>query len=120
MTKKEIAIDFLTLTSSGGAIEAFNLYVAQDFIHHNQYFGGSRNAIMHAMTEAHETSPNISLDVKYVYTDGDNVIVHSHVIKTDMEIAVVHIFRFANKKIVEMWDLGQIILENSPNEHGLF
>ena len=120
MTKKETARAFLTLAGNGHAIEAFDLYVAEKFVHHNQYFEGSRASIMNAMAESHETSPNKSLDIKFTYVDGDNIITHSHVIKEDMEIAVVHIFRFEKGKIVELWDLGQIILDDSPNANGLF
>ncbi len=120
MTKRETAIAFLTLAGSGGAIEAFSLYVAEGFVHHNQYFEGSRASIMNAMADAHKTSPNISLDIKHTYADGDNIITHSHVVKADMEIAVVHIFRFVNGEIAELWDLGQIMLDDSPNGNGLF
>ena len=120
LTQKEIATNFLKLAGTGEATRAFELYVAQQFTHHNQYFKGDRSALLNAMSEAHKTSPNLSLDIKYVYVDNDSVIVHSHVVKSDMAIAVVHIFRFENDKIVEMWDVGQIILEDSPNENGLF
>lgn len=33
---------------------------------------------------------------------------------------VVHIFRFDRNHIVEMWDLGQQVPENMPNENGMF
>jgi predicted SnoaL-like aldol condensation-catalyzing enzyme len=72
------------------------------------------------MEEAHQISPNKSIDIKYSYKEGVTVITHSHVIKQDMEIAVVHIFRFRNDKIVELWDLVQPIDKDSPNENGLF
>ncbi|NJB71738.1 putative SnoaL-like aldol condensation-catalyzing enzyme [Saonia flava] len=120
MTKKEIAILFLKLVGGGEVKQAFTKFVASDFIHHNQYFKGNGEALAKAMEEAHYTSPNKSIDIKYSYTDGDTVITHSHVIKHDMEIAVVHIFKFQNEKIIELWDLGQIIEKGSPNENGLF
>lgn len=37
-----------------------------------------------------------------------------------MEIAVVHMFRFENGKILEMWDVGQVMEKDSPNENGMF
>lgn len=120
MTKKEIAISFLKLVGSGKVQEAFTKFIAPDFLHHNQYFQGSRRALEKAMEEAHHTSPNKSIEIKNSYIDGETVITHSLVIKKDMEIAVVHIFRFSSDKIIEMWDLGQPIARDSPNENGLF
>jgi len=120
MTKKEIAISFLKLAGNGRAQEAFYKFVAPDFIHHNQYFHGNRDALEKAMEYAHHTSPNKSIEIKHSYIDGDTVITHSLVIKQDIEIAVVHIFRFKGEKIIELWDLGQLISKDSPNENGLF
>ena len=120
MTTKEIAITFLQHAGTGKVEAAFEQFVAFDFIHHNQYFKGSREALKNAMQEAHHASPNKSIEIKHSYSDGDTVITHSLVIKEAMEIAVVHIFRFQNTKIVELWDLGQAISKDSPNENGLF
>ena len=120
MTNKEIAISFLQLAGFGKVVEAFQKFTAPEFVHHNQYFQGTRDALMKAMKEAHQNVPNTAIDIKYSYTDRNTVITHSHVIKEDMEIAVVHIFRFQKDKIVELWDLGQVIEKDVPNELGLF
>ena len=105
MTKKEIAASFLNLAGTGEVQKAFEELVAPNFIHHNQYFKGSRDALAKAMEEAHETSPNKSIEIKYSYVDGDTVICHSLVTKEEMDIAVVHIFRFEKDKIVELIEL---------------
>lgn len=49
-------------------------------------------------------------------------MLYSHVKQNKEELgkAIVHIFRFQNGQIVEMWDIGQQIPENSPNENGMF
>lgn len=120
MTNKEIAIAFLKSAGLGKVQEAFDNFIASDFIHHNQYFKGDREALKDAMKEAHEVSPNRSIEIKYCYSDGNTVITHSHVVKSDMEIAVIHVFKFKGNRIVELWDLGQVIQKESPNENGLF
>lgn len=120
MKHKQIAKEFLELAGTGKVREAYDKFVSPDFIHHNQYFKGDRESLLVAMEEAHQSSPNKIVDVKYSYEDGSTVITHSFVAKEDMDIAVVHIFRFQNDKIVELWDLGQVIDKNSPNENGLF
>ncbi len=120
MTKKEIAASFLQMAGMGEVKEAYDRFVASEFIHHNQYFKGDRESLLVAMQEAHDTRPNQSITIIKTYEDGDTVITHSHVVKEDLEIAVVHTFRFVHNKIAELWDLGQVIDKDSPNENGLF
>lgn len=120
MTKKEIAISFLKLAGTGFVQDAFIKYIDSDFSHHNQYFKGDRESLINAMENAHRTSPNKTIDIKYCYEDKDTIITHSLVTKEDVEIAVVHIFRFKKERIIELWDLGQVISKDSPNENGLF
>jgi hypothetical protein len=33
---------------------------------------------------------------------------------------MIHIFRFEKDKIIESWEASQEVLEDPPNEHGLF
>ena len=58
MTKKEIAKEFLKLTSKGDASEAFEGYVSVRFKHHNPYFKGDRDSLMTAMEESAFKNPN--------------------------------------------------------------
>lgn len=54
--------------------------------------------------------------------DGSLVAVHSNIVMKPGEpgVAVVHIFRFEEGRIVEMWDIGQAIPVDSPNRMGAF
>jgi predicted SnoaL-like aldol condensation-catalyzing enzyme len=120
---KEAAMSFLKMAGMGQVEEAYVRYVAPSFTHHNQYFKGDRQSLLKAMQEASKTSPNKSIEIKRVYEDGDTVVTHSRVTRQDAEapdIAVVHIFRFEKDRIVELWDLGQPISKDSPNENGMF
>ena len=120
---KDAAASFLKTAGMGKVQEAYDQYAAPSFIHHNQYFKGDRQSLLKAMQEASKTSPNRSIDIKHVYEDGDTVITHSLVTRQDPEaqaIAVVHIFRFDKDRVVELWDLGQPISKDSPNENGMF
>jgi predicted SnoaL-like aldol condensation-catalyzing enzyme len=123
MTHKEAAAAFLSLASSGEVRAAYDRFIAPRFIHHNPFFEGDRQSLLDAMEAASKTHPNRSIDVKHVYEDGDTVITHSLVTRHDPNaepIAVVHIFRFANDRIVELWDLGQPTPKDSPNRNGMF
>lgn len=122
-TKKEIAQDFLKLASSGEPRKAFELYVADDFKHHNAYYKGDRQTLMLAMEEAHIQSPNKVFEIQRALEDGNLVAVHSRVQQegeNGWEGAVMHIFRFDKDKIVELWDFGQAVPENEINENGMF
>src|SRR5690349_5193658 len=119
--QKEAATKFLEMASSGDVQAAYDRFVAASFIHHNQYFKGDRQSLLDAMQEAAKTSPNRSIDIRHIYEDGDTVITHSLVTRQDPEapeVAVVHIFRFERDRIVELWDLGQLISKESPNKNG--
>lgn len=123
MTRKESAVSFLELASAGKVEEAYAAFVAPTFVHHNQYFAGDRASLKAAMAEAHETSPNTAFEVKRVFEDGDFVVTHSRVVRSEpgqQDVAVVHIFRFEGDTVAELWDVGQLLIEDSPNENGAF
>lgn len=117
---KETAIQFMETCAMKSPEEAFAKYVNPNFKHHNQYFKGDAKSLMNAMIEADKSQPNKSFSIKQVFETGDRVALYSHVVKEEMEIAVVHMLRFENGKISEMWDVGQMIEKDSPNENGLF
>lgn len=119
---KDKAVSFLQLVASGEVREAFRKYIGPDFRHHNPFFRGDSDSLMLAMEENAIKNPHKILEVKRVIEEDDTVAVHSLVKQKqdDLGGAVVHIFRFQNNLIVEMWDVGQPIPENSPNENGVF
>jgi predicted SnoaL-like aldol condensation-catalyzing enzyme len=121
-TLKNKAIDFLKLASKGDARTAFQLYVGNTFKHHNAYFKGDKESLMVAMEENAIKNPNKLFEIQSALQDGDLVAVHSRVqlTKGDMELAVVHIFRFDNNKIVELWDVGMPVPKEIINENGIF
>ncbi|RZJ55028.1 MAG: nuclear transport factor 2 family protein [Flavobacterium sp.] len=122
MTRKYIAKDFLKLAAKGHSHEAFRLYVGKNFKHHNVYFKGDANTLMLAMDEAARINPNKVIEIHHAIGDKDFVAIHSHVKQnsTDLGVAVVHIFRFEESKIVELWDLGQAVPSKIVNENGMF
>lgn len=119
---KEYAVSFLQLVASGRVRQAYEAYIGPDFRHHNPYFSGDAVSLMTAMEESSQGNPHKIFEVKRVIQEENTVVVHSYVRQnpTDLGGAVVHIFRFHENKIVELWDIGQPIPEESPNENGMF
>ncbi|UUC45171.1 nuclear transport factor 2 family protein [Flavobacterium cerinum] len=122
MTQKEMAQDFLQLAAKGKAKEAFQYYIGSDFIHHNAFFKGDGTTLMHAMDENARNNPDKVFEIQRALEDNDLVAVHSRVRQTpdDTGAAVIHIFRFYNDKIVELWDFGQAVPNTMINENGMF
>jgi predicted SnoaL-like aldol condensation-catalyzing enzyme len=121
-SNKDIAISFLKLAASGKVREAYSQFVSAGFRHHNPFFEGSAAALMAGMEENARQNPNKVFEVKRAIAEGQFVAVHSHVRQkpNDLGAAVVHIFRFENGRIVELWDLGQPVPDESPNQYGMF
>jgi predicted SnoaL-like aldol condensation-catalyzing enzyme len=119
---KEKAMSFLQLVALGEVREAYRRYVGPGFRHHNPFFRGDADSLMLAMEENAAKNPHKIFEVKRSIEEGDIVAVHSHVKQKQEDLGgvVVHIFRFHNDLIVELWDVGQPIPENSLNENGVF
>lgn len=119
---KDAAVSFMRLVGSGKVRDAYDRYVGANFRHHNAFFRGDRESLMRAMEDNAVKNPDKVLDVKNVFEDGNRVVVHSHIRQhaQDRGGAAVHIFRFENDRIAELWDVGQAIPQESPNEYGMF
>ncbi|SEP62018.1 Predicted SnoaL-like aldol condensation-catalyzing enzyme [Virgibacillus subterraneus] len=119
---KEQAVSFLKLVASGNVDEAYRRYIGSEFHHHNAFFQGDADSLKLAMKEDATENPNKIFKIKHAIEEGEMVAVHSHVKQNpeDLGAAVVHIFRFHDGHIVELWDLGQPIPESPPNNNGMF
>jgi predicted SnoaL-like aldol condensation-catalyzing enzyme len=122
MTKKDIAVSFLELASSGKVREAFEKCVHVDFFHHNPYFKGDRESLVAGMEDCARKFPNKVFEPVRTLEDGDLVAVHGKVriAPGGPEISLVQIFRFEGDRIIEEWEAGQEVPKESPNEYGMF
>ena len=121
-SKKDIAVSFLQLASSGNVRQAFHKYVHPQFSHHNPYFKGDRESLLTGMEESAVQFPKKVFEVVRTLEDGDFVAVHGKVrLKPNLpEIALIHIFRFDGDLIIEEWEAAQEVPEEIPNENGMF
>ena len=122
ISRKQAAIAFMQLVASGKVREAFQSYVGPNFRHHNAYYRGHDESLRVAMEENAAKNPDKVFEVQHALEDGDLVAVHSHLRQNpdDRGAALVHIFRFHGDRIIELWDIGQPVPEDSPNENGMF
>jgi predicted SnoaL-like aldol condensation-catalyzing enzyme len=119
--QKTAAETFLLLACSD-VERAYAELVAPNFRHHNVWFPGNADALKQGMADNLRQNPQKKLAIKQSIEEGDRVVVMSHVTfaPDDRGYALMHLFRFENGKIAELWDVAQEIPKDSPNANGAF
>ncbi len=119
--QKTAAETFLILACSD-VERAYAELVAPNFRHHNVWFPGNADALKQGMADNLRQNPQKKLAIKQSIEEGDRVAVLSHVTfgADDRGYALMHLFRFENGKIAELWDVAQEIPQDSPNANGAF
>ncbi|HUN65287.1 MAG TPA: nuclear transport factor 2 family protein [Bacteroidota bacterium] len=121
MNKKEMAVSFLQMASSGKVREAYERYVHKNFRHHNAWFKGDRETLLKGMEENAAAFPDKTYEVVRILEEGDLVAVHGRItFPSASQWSVIHILRFADGLIAEEWEASQEVLKDSPNSNGLF
>lgn len=97
-------------------------FFAHDYIQHSPLAATGAQGLKDFLDWARARSPDAEHRIKRILVDGDYVIAHVHVIikPGDRGNAVVDIFRIANGRIAEHWDVGQEIPVASANDNGIF
>ena len=121
-SRKDIAVSFLEMASSGKVREAYERYIHPNFVHHNPYFKGDRESLLAGMEQSAAELPNKVFEAVRVLEDGAFVAVHGRIrLRPDIpEYVLIHIFRFEGDRIIEEWEASQEIPKESPNTNGVF
>jgi predicted SnoaL-like aldol condensation-catalyzing enzyme len=122
LSLKEAATSFLKMTAAGQVEQAFARFAGPQFRHHNPYFAGDAAAIKAGMLANAARFPDMLFEVQRAIAEGPLVAVHSRARMQagSPDIAIVHILRFEDGLIAEMWDIGQAQPDPMPNQHGMF
>jgi predicted SnoaL-like aldol condensation-catalyzing enzyme len=121
-SRKDAAVEFLALIVAGDVRGAYERHVGSGFRHHNPFFPGDVQSLRTGMEEDESRHPGKTLDVHVALEEGDYVAVHSRLTRaaSNLDMAVVHIFRFEHERIAELWDIGQIVPHDIVNRNGMF
>jgi predicted SnoaL-like aldol condensation-catalyzing enzyme len=102
--------------------QAVDTYFDPGYIQHNPMAATGAEPMRNFFKAFYTGNPGASVKVSQVLADGDLVAVHylTKFKPEDRGFAVVDIFRVANGKIAEHWDVVQPVPEKSANDNGMF
>jgi predicted SnoaL-like aldol condensation-catalyzing enzyme len=118
---RKLVVDFYRVVFvEKRVVEGFERYVAPGYIQHNPLLPSGREAAVKFLTRA-VTRDSIS-DIKRVIAEGDLIVLHVHSRNnlSDRGRAVVDIFRVADGKIIEHWDVIQAVPAKAENPNTMF
>jgi predicted SnoaL-like aldol condensation-catalyzing enzyme len=107
----------------GDVANAFKLYGGPTYRQHNPLIEDGMEGVQKFIAWVVSKHPDAGGEIKRVFADGDHVILHSHwhgLSDDPRGEAVVDIFRVANGKVVEHWDVIQPIPEKAANTNTMF
>ena len=102
--------------------KAIEQFAGDEYIQHNPHVADGKEAFIEYFERMAAEFPGKGTHFKRSIADGNLVVLHCHQVwPGDQNYAGIDIFRFdASGKIVEHWDVLQVITAESKNDNGLF
>lgn len=124
--RRKAVLEFFSFIAEGKFKEGLHLF-SPNCKTHNPYVAGDMDKLTDAMIQARKamTVPQSNFSVKRIIVDEDFVAVHTELLEEKSQpsrggLRQVHLFRFEGDRIVEYWDISQMVTPDMPNAAGAF
>lgn len=115
---KEIILGIFKASSANAITDL----MADDYKQHNPTVANGKAGAIEFFDEQFRLYPDAKAQVAHVAADGDLVWVHAHIVRfpNDPGLALVDIFRIRDGKLVEHWDVIQVVPEKDASGNSMF
>jgi predicted SnoaL-like aldol condensation-catalyzing enzyme len=119
--KQTVVAFYLRAFNDRDPVGAAAAYLGERYIQHNPNAADGVEGFLAFAKASQERAPVMRVEIKRVIAEADHVVTHSRfTIPGAPERSIMDVWRLADGKIVEHWDVIQTVPETAANDNTMF